>query len=201
MKNWQWRKIGWFSGAFLTIVGLAPISWLFLDSFTHPLQLLAVSIPLELSEFTSPTFKPGHDTYMVQMELMDSGHRSRDLNREAVLDLDWKIVDASSGTVLREGELLESIGMANSTNLGDYEPKQYSAQRIVVHFHRKLEEPPGTRVTLDLNSSKDPEAFAFAFYPFLGWAAFVAGPGIIILCILVANRARRKGSRQETVTP
>jgi hypothetical protein len=86
-------------------------------------------------------------------------------------------------------------------NLGEYHSKRGERQRLIVDVHREIEEPYGSRVTLEVNSTEDPEGRAIAAYMSFWWASIVAGPGAILLLVLLILRAVRKSSpRKLTVS-
>jgi hypothetical protein len=105
--------------------------------------------------------------------------------------LDWKIVDAG-GTVLRQGTENTPLRGANGVNLGEYHPKRGERQRLIVDLHRKIEEPEGSRVTLEVNSTEDPEGMAIGAYIAFWWACIVAGSGAILLLVLLVLRVVQK---------
>ncbi len=202
MKKWPWKKILLGAVLFLIAVGIFPFSYLYWFAHAHNLQPLSMPVPLQQGEYASAEFKTDLDeNYMIQLELMDPTRRSIELNKAAVLDLDWKIVDAK-GDVIQRGSQDLQIGAANEVNLGEYHPQRGVAQRLILDLHRNLDEPEGSRVTIDVNSTEDPEGMAFGFVLFARWAIFVAGPGVIILvALLVARFVHPSGRDRPAKTP
>jgi hypothetical protein len=67
---------------------------------------------------------------------------------------------------------------------------------MIIDMHRDLAEPNGSRVTLEVNSTEDPEGMAFGFGLFLWWAEIVGGPGALILLVLLILRTFRRASAE-----
>jgi hypothetical protein len=201
MKKLPWPRIFAIIAVALIIVGMAPICWLFWDAFTDNSRPLSVTLPLNMGEYVSPEFKTSSsDAYVIQIELMDTANRSIDLNPDAVLDLDWSIVD-QSGAILAQGSQNAPIRDANNVNLGEFQPKRSIRQRLIIDKHAVIAEPAGTQVTLQINSTEDPEGFAFGLIRFSEWAFVVAGPGAIILLVLLVQIARRSSRGTPSRTP
>jgi hypothetical protein len=178
-------------GLLLIVVGIGPLAYLLWFRSAHNFQPLSMQVPLKQGEYTSPVFKTDLDEpYMIQMGFADSSQRGIGLNRNAVLDLDWKIIDAN-GTVIQQGTQNTRLSWANSVNLGEYHPKRGLAQRLNIDLHHDIDEPEGSHVTLEVNSTEDPEGMAFGSYMFLGWAFIVAGLGVILLAFLLIRRPAR----------
>jgi hypothetical protein len=197
VKKWPWRRILTILGVVLIVVGLAPLAALFWDVSTHNDRPLSMDFPLYAGQYTSPEFKTDRaESYIIQMEMMDSTGRGIGLNPNAVLDLDWKVTDLS-GTVVASGALNQSIRGANAVNIGEYAPKRGLRQRMIFNLHRGFDEPAGSKVTLEINSTEDPEGFAFGYVLFATWAAFVSGSGgalLLVMLVLQFARPRRAGS-------
>lgn len=191
MKRGRWRSILFGIGCFLVALGIFPLAYLLWFGHVHNFQPLSMQLPFKQGEYTSAEFKTDlNESYMVQVELMDSTYRAIELNPDAVLDLDWKVVGAG-GAVLAQGSQNEPIRGANNVNLGEYKPKRGPRQRMIVDIHRDIEEPDDSTVTLEVNSTEDPEGMAFGFVLFAWWAGAVGGLGAVILLVLLFMRARR----------
>src|SRR5579862_7422489 len=157
MKKWPWRRILTILSVVLIVVGLAPLAALFWDVWTHNDRPLSMDFPLYAGQYTSPEFKTDRaESYIIQMQMMDSTNRGIGLNPDAVLDLDWKITDLS-GTVVASGALIQPMRGANAVNIGEYAPKRGLRQRMIFNLHRDFPEPAGSKVTLEINSTEDPE--------------------------------------------
>jgi hypothetical protein len=126
---------------------------------------------------------------MIQLELMDESHRSIELNPDATIDLDWKIVD-TNGAVIAKGVQDGRIG-GNEVNFGEYKPRRGTHQRMIVNIHEDIAEPAGSTLTLQVNSEEDPEGAAFGFVIFSWWALIVGGAGAVILLALFILRTAR----------
>jgi hypothetical protein len=197
VKNWPWRRILMILGVVLIVVGLAPLAALLWDGLTHNDRPLSMDFPLRAGQYTSPEFKTDRaESYMIQMEMMDSTGRGIGLNPDAVLDLDWKITNLD-GAVIATGALVQPVRGANAVNIGEYAPKRGLRQRMIFNLHRDFAEPTGSKVTLEINSTEDPEGFAFGAALFATWAAFVGGSGgalLLVMLVLQIVRPNRAGS-------
>jgi hypothetical protein len=192
MKRWPWRRILTVVAGVLIVVGAAPQAFLYWFASMHNFQPLSMELPLKQGEYTSAEFKTDLDeNYMVQIVLADPTERAIGLNENAVLDLDWKIVNAG-GAVIRQGTENTLLRIANSVNLGEYHPKRGERQRLIVNLHREIEEPEGSHVTLEVNSTEDPEGMAFGAFIAFWWACIVAGSGAILLLVLLVLRVVQK---------
>ncbi len=195
MKKWPWRKLLAILGVVLIVVGVVPLALLLWHGTTHNFQPLSMQLPLKQGEYTSQVFKTDLDEdYIVQIELMDPNNRAMRLNPDAILNLDWKIVDATSGKLIQQGAQNTELALANNVNLGDYHPKRGLSQKMIVDVHQDIAEPDGSKITLEVNSTEDPEGVAFGFVLFARWAWFVAGPGALILLVLLFERVGRRRS-------
>jgi hypothetical protein len=132
------------------------------------------------------------EPYVIQMRFLAPSGQSRDLNPNAILDLDWRVVDAN-GAMLQGGFQKSATSWANAVNLGVYRPKRGEAQRLIIELNQDLVEPEGTHVILEVNSTEDPEGKAFAYCYVLIWSVIVAFPGLILLVLLFTFRYSPRG--------
>jgi hypothetical protein len=191
MRHWPWRRIFFFLAIFLIGVGIAPLAALLWHGWTHNFQPLSMQLPTAKGEYASAEFKTDLDEgYMIQLELMDESHRSIELNPDATIDLDWKIVD-TNGAVIAKGVQDGRIGGGNEVNFGEYKPRRGTHQRMIVNIHEDIAEPAGSTLTLQVNSEEDPEGAAFGFLIFSWWAAIVGGAGAVTLIALFLLRIAR----------
>jgi len=198
MNPRPWRKILTIVAGVLIVVGAAPLAYLYWFASAHNFRPLSMELPLKQGEYTSAVFKTDLDeNYMIQIELADPTRRAIGLNKNAILDLDWRIVD-ESGTVIQQGTENTLLSWANNVNLGEYHPKRGGRQRLIVDVHREIEEPKGSSVTLEINSTEDPEGMAIGAYMSFWWACIVAGPGAILLLVLLVLRVVRKSSQHKS---
>jgi hypothetical protein len=198
MKQRPWRRILTIVAGVLIVVGAAPLAYVYWFTSAHNFQPLSMELPLKQGEYTSAVFKTDLDeNYMVQVELADPTRRAIGLNKDAILDLDWKIVDAS-GTALQQGAQNTLLRGANGVNLGEYHPKRGERQKLIVNLHRDIEEPEGSRVTLEVNSTEDPEGMAIGAYIAFWWACIVAGSGAILLLVLLVLQVVQKSSQDKS---
>jgi len=198
MKKWPWRKILAIAAVVLVVVGIAPIAALLWDGWTHNNQPLAMGFPLRAGQYTSPEFTTDRDeSYFIGMAMSDATGPGTGLNADAVLDLDWKITDLK-GAVIASGSLNQSMGRTNTVNLGEYAPKRGLRQKMTFNLHRDFEEPAGSKVTLEVETTEDPEGRAFGFILFARWAAIVGGAGGLLLLVLLTQRIMRRAHRGKT---
>jgi hypothetical protein len=186
MKKWPWHRILTILSLLLIVVGASPLVSLLWFRSAHNFQPLSMPVPLKQGEYTSTVFKTDLDEpYMVQVEFANSSRTG--LNRDAVLDMDWKIVDAN-GMLVRQGAQNTRLSWANAVNLDEYHPKRGVAQRIIVNLHRDIVEPVDSHVTLEVNSTEDPESMVIEYELSRLWAIIVAGPGATLFFILLIRR-------------
>jgi hypothetical protein len=179
----------------LIVVGLAPLAALLWHASTHNFRPLSMNFPLLEGQYTSPEFKTDlNESYMMQLEMMDATGRGIGLNPDAVLDLDWTVTDLK-GSIVKSGTFNEPIRGGNSLNLGEYAPRRGTRQKLILNLHRDFAEPAGSKVTLEVNSTEDPEGMAFGYVLFATWAAFVGGSGgALLLVMLVLQIARPRSA-------
>jgi len=190
MRRWPSRRILSILAMLLIVVGVTPLAALLWHGWTHNFQPLSMQLPTAKGEYTSAEFKTDLDEgYMIQLELMDESHRSIELNPDATIDLDWKIVD-TNGAVIAKGVQDGRIG-GNEVNFGEYKPRRGTHQRMIVNIHEDIAEPAGSTLTLQVNSEEDPEGAAFGFVIFSWWALIVGGAGAVILLALFILRTAR----------
>jgi hypothetical protein len=196
LKKWPWRRILAIVGAVLIVVGLAPLTALLWHASTHNFRPLSMDFPIRAGSYTSPEFKTDlNESYVIQMEMMDSTGRGIGLNADAVLDLDWKIMDLN-GSVIASGTRNEPMRGGNAVNLGEYAPKRGLRQKMIFNLHRDFAEPAGSKVTLEINSTEDPEGMAFGYIVFATWAGFVGGSGAVLLLASLILRFARPAARE-----
>ncbi len=197
MRNWPWRKIFFGIACFLVVLGVSPLAALMWHGYAHNFQPLSMQLPFQKGTYTSAVFKTDLDeSYIVQLELMDATHRSVGLNSDAFLDLDWKIVD-DHDAVIAQGTENVRLNRGNTVNFGQDRPKRGLRQRMIVDIHGDIAEPEGSRLTLEVNSTEDPEGMAFGFVLFLWWAGIVGGPGAVILLVLLMLHASRRAAAEK----
>ena len=200
MRRWPSRRILSILAMLLIVVGVTPLAALLWHGWTHNFQPLSMQLPTAKGEYTSAEFKTDLDEgYMIQLELMDESHRSIELNPDATIDLDWKIVD-TNGAVIAKGVQDGRIG-GNEVNFGEYKPRRGTHQRMIVNIHEDIAEPAGSTLTLQVNSEEDPEGAAFGFVIFSWWALIVGGAGaVILLALFILRTARPLGGTPSKIT-
>ncbi len=198
MKHWPWRTILTVVGSVLVIVGVAPMAYILWYASVHRSQPLSMPLPFKQGHYTSPVFKTDLDEpYVIQIEFSSPTGRSIDLNQEAILDMDWRVVD-STGATLQRGFQNTTVRWANDVGLGEYRPKRGAAQQLIIDLNQDLVEPEGSHVTVEVNSTDDPEGRAFAFYFAARWALIAAVPGLILLVSVFIFRITTRGRSAKT---
>ncbi len=200
MRRWPWRKIFFILAILLIVTGLVPLGALLWHSWTHNFRPLSMKLPTAKGEYTSPEFKTDLDGYAIQLELMDATHRAIGLNPDAVIDLDWKIVDKTGNLIAKGTQDAPTLG-GNEVNFGEYKPKRGLRQRMIVDVRNDIAEPADSTLTLQVNSLEDPEGAAFGFVIFSWWAGIVAGAGAALLLVLLILRIVRAGRGTSSRTP
>ena len=186
-RQWPWSRILVIVACLLILLGVGPLAWMFWEGSNS--QPLSMPLTLKRGEYTSPYFRTYlSGAYQIQMDW------ARFPDPQAIVDLDWKIVDPN-GTVLRQGAYSDWLRGGNNINLGEYQAKFGQRQRIITRVHKDVEvDSADARLTIG-----QPEISLDIGYGaplFLGWAGAVGGPGIIILCVLfIRGAVRRRGSQ------
>jgi hypothetical protein len=192
VKSWPWRLISGCIGGLLILIGTAPLAYLLWFGTAHNFEPLSAPISLKHGEYTSPLFKPDLDEdYQVEIYFLPY-HRTP-------LDLDWKIVD-ESGALILGGVYTEAqhIGGNDAILTRKYRPERGSAQRVILYIHQDVQakdgegqlQPTDTRLHIGLPEKGLEQAYGSAAA--IVWAAGVAGPGTMILLILLILRAIRR---------
>jgi hypothetical protein len=107
------------------------------------------------------------------------------------LHLDWRVVDAS-GTNIESGTYSEDHQMGGNDAIltRSYRPKRGSLQRIIVSIHQDVQvDDTDTRLHVGLPEKGLEQAYGSAVA--IRWAAIVAGPGAIMLLVLLILRVIR----------
>ncbi len=183
MKDRSRDKILLAVGCLLVVVGVGPPAislWQVSQS-----QPLSEQVLLKRGEYKSPYFR----TYLsgdYQVELTWLGIPP-DVDTD--LDVDCEVVD-SHGVVIQHGAHSGRL-LGNDVILGYYKAGFGQRQRVILTVHKDVE---GKRVRAQLGVGQ-PELgldMSYAIFILLGWAAFVGGPGAVLLCVLAVRRARRR---------
>jgi hypothetical protein len=136
-------------------------------------------MPLSLvtGEYSSPYFR----TYL-------SGDRFP--SQQTNVDLDWKIVDAH-GDTLQKGTYSDRLRGANTVNLGTYQTRFGQRQKVIVTVHQDVE-GESANARLEIGQPEISLEIGYGFILVLLWAGIVAGPGAILLCILMIRGATQR---------
>src|ERR1700679_2819653 len=115
MKKWPRVKILFSVACLLVLLGVGPLAFAIWE--VNQSQPLSQPLTLKRGEYASPYFRTylGGD-YQVQLGWL------RFPDAQAMVDLDWKIVD-DSGAVIQHGTYSDRLRGANNLNLGEYRPK------------------------------------------------------------------------------
>ncbi len=189
VKKWPWNKILVWVGWLLLVVGVTPGAYILLRlGAPHHQKPLSVPVSLKRGEFTSPYFTPG-SSGDYQVELNWDGIPARQTD----VELDWKI-EADNGSVIQHGAYSGIMRGANNAKLGQYRPTAGQRQRIALEIHQDVE---GTSANAKLEAGPPEAALDVSnALPFAAhWEAYVAGPGaILLLVLLILGAIRRKKS-------
>ncbi len=113
--------------------------------------------------------------------------------------MDWKIVD-DQGAVLRQGSYVGQIygGIAEDEKVGEYLPRPGTPLKVVLDIHQDIQRFDAAHPKLEVQAN--PEyglENSYGGAAFLAWAVVVAGPGAIILLVLLLMRLTRRGSGKD----
>ncbi len=186
MKKWPWNKILVCVGWLLVVAGITPGAYILVRlGNAHDQKPLSVPVSLKQGAFISPYFTA-----------ISGSDYDIDLNwdmipaRQTFLDLDWKIM-ADSGQVVEQGTVNSVLRGANMITLGSYKPTAEQREQIVLNVHEDVDQG-GAHAKLEIGPP-DTLADLSQAIPFAaGWAAFVAGPGTILLIALAILGAKRR---------
>ncbi len=189
MKNWLWNKIFVSVGCLLVVAGITPGTYILVQlGSAHKEKPLSVPVSLKQGIYTSPSFTTG-----------SGGDYLIDLNwdmipaRQTLVDLDWKIV-AENGSVLEQGSFNSDLRGANTIRLGSYKPESGQREQVVLDVHQDVDQG-GAHAKLEIGPQDTSLGLSNQIAFAAGWAAYVAGPGILLLIIwLILRTSRRKTS-------
>lgn len=190
MKDRPRERILLAVGCLLIVVGVGPLAISFWQ--VSQSQPLSEQFLLRRGEYQSPYFR----TYLdgdYQVELTWLGIPP-DVDTD--LDVDYEVVN-SHGVVIQHGAHSSKL-LGNDVILGYYKARFGERQRVILTVHRDVE---GNRVRAELDVGQ-PELgldMSYAIFILLGWAAFVGGPGVVLLCVLAIRRARRPNAEATAV--
>ncbi len=185
MKDRERDRVILAVGCLLIVVGIGPFVISYLQVAQS--QPLSEQVSLKRGEYTSTYFR----TYLsgdYQIELTWLGIPP-DVDTD--LNVDCAVVD-SRGEVVQHGAHSGRL-LGNDIILGYYKARFGQRQRVILTVHQDVE---GKRVRAQLGVGQPELAldYSFAIVGLLGWAAFVGGPGVILLCVLAIRRARRQNA-------
>jgi len=186
VKKWMWNKILVSVGCLLVVAGVTPGAYILVRlGNAHGQKPLSVPVSLKQGLFISPYFTAA-----------SGGDYLIDLNwdmipaRQTLVDLDWKVV-ADNGSVIEQGTFNSALRGANALRLGSYKPVSGQREQIALDVHQDADQG-GAHATLEIgpqdNSGGLSDDIPFA----VEWAAFVAGPGVILLLVWIILRAKRQ---------
>jgi hypothetical protein len=184
VKRRPWGMILLGVGVSLALVGVAPLGFLLWRGSAHNLEPLSAHISLKRGQYKSPLFTTDlDDDYQIEIYSLPP--------HQIPLDLDWRIVD-ESGTNIQSGTYSEDHQMGGNDAIltRSYRPKRGSPQRIIVSIHQDVQvDDTDTKLHVGLPEKGLEQAYGSAAA--IRWAAIVAGPGAIMLLVLLILRAIR----------
>ena len=189
MKKLPWKMILVCVGWLLLVAGIVPgnIHPRAVGS-SHNAEAALRTCFAQARHYTSPSFTTG-----------SGGEYLIDLNwdmipaRQTLVDLDWKIV-AENGSVLEQGSFNSDLRGANTIRLGSYKPESGQREQVVLDVHQDVDQG-GAHAKLEIGPQDTSLGLSNQIAFAAGWAAYVAGPGILLLIIwLILRTSRRKTS-------
>jgi hypothetical protein len=186
VKNWLWNKILVSVGCLLVVAGITPGTYILVQlGNAHKEKPLSVSVSLKQGIYTSPFFTTGSaGDYLIDLtwDMIPA--------RQTLVDLDWKIV-AENGAAVEQGSFNSPLRGANTIRLGSYKPYSGQREQITLDVHQDVDQG-GAHAKLEIGL-QDTSLGLSNQIPFaVGWAGYVAGPGIILLIIWLILRAKRR---------
>jgi hypothetical protein len=191
VRSWPWRLIVGCVGGVLILIGIMPLAYLSWFGTAHNFEPLSAPISLEHGEYMSPSFKADlEEDYQVEIYFLP-------YNRTP-LNLDWKIED-ERGALIQSGVYREDQHMVGGNDViltRKYRPRRGSAQRISLNIHRDVQSTDTTRslqatdTRLHIGVPERGLEQSYGSGAAIVWAAGVAGPGAVILLLLLGLRAR-----------
>ena len=189
VKKWLWNKILVSVGCLLVVAGVTPGAYLLVRlGNSHDQKPLSVPVSLKQGVFSSHYFTAGSGSdYLVDLnwDMIPA--------RQTLVDLDWKIV-ADNGSVVEQGTFNSALRGANTIRLGSYKPISGQREQIALDVHQDVDQG-GAHAKLEIGPQDTSWELSDEIPFAVGWAAFVAGPGVILLIIwLILQAVRRKTS-------
>jgi hypothetical protein len=174
VKNWPWYRILVFFGFLLVVAGITPGAYVLARLSVNPNpKPLSVPVTLKQGTITSPEFTPAASS-------------------TNFVELDWKIV-TGDGSVIQQGALTTILRGANNVTLGQYQPTAGQRQKVVLNVHTDTI-GAGVNATLKVGPSGESVAFSNDIPVVVTWALWIAGPGALLLIVLLFVKIRRERS-------
>jgi hypothetical protein len=179
----------------LVIAGMYPFAGCLWLAFGPRPQPFIMQFPATKGEYTSSPIKTGFGG-PYRIDLAWPGSVPGD--RQIWLDLDWKIVDQKGG-IVEHGSYHDWIA-GNTICLAGYAEGYRKGQMVVVslpHGAQGLGNPMRLKVSVD----QDEIGLDLSY----GWgisiidAGLVAGPGVLLLIVLIVWRARSQSKSPSTL--
>jgi len=194
VKRWPWNRILAGIACLLILVGVAPLAYLIWFGTAHSFEPLSMPFPLKRGEYTSPYFTTDLDEdYQVEIYSLPFDRTT--------LELDWKIVD-ETGVVIQSGTYTDAgQGRGNDAILSrNYRPRRGVRQRAMVTVHQDVASTGYSDVRLHVGLPERSLESAYGSAAFLAWAGWIAGPGVLMLLVLLIVRAVRWSTRPRTAS-
>ncbi len=186
VKNWPWYRILVFLGFLLVVAGITPGAYVLarLGGSPNPKPVL-IPVTLKQGTFTTPEFTPASTgTNFVEIDWAGIPLR------QTAVDLDWKIV-AADASVIQQGAVTTILRGANNITLGQYQPTAGQSQKIVLNVHTSTE-GSAVNATLKVGPAGESVAFSNDIPVVANWAMGIAGPGALLLLLLLFVKIRRE---------
>ncbi|MGB6687554.1 MAG: hypothetical protein WBE76_06905 [Terracidiphilus sp.] len=195
MKRWPWRKILAMMGVGLVIVGIIPLAECLRLEYAPRPEPFLMQFPLKKGVYTSAPFRTGfHGPARIDLEWRRSIPRDQQQN----LDLDWKIVD-DRGRIVTKGSYNSRWIVGTTACLGGWAQGYRKGQRIVLTLPgdaQGVDESAWLKIGVDADEIGLDMSYAGAIV--WGWAVIVAGPGALLLILLLAWRVRSNRTSPST---
>jgi hypothetical protein len=175
-----------FFGFLLVVAGITPGAYVLarLGGNSSP-KLLSVPVTLKQGSITSPEFTPASSaTNFIALDWTGIPLR------QTAVDLDWKIL-GSDGSVIQQGALTSILRGANNVTLGQYQPTAGQRQKVVLNVHTDTV-GAGVNATLNVGPAETSVAVSNDIPVVVTWAIWIAGPGALLLIVLLFVKIRRE---------
>jgi hypothetical protein len=147
-----------------------------------------MQFPPKKGEYTSAPFKTG---LLLPYTIDLDWPKPIPEDKQIWLDIDWRIVDDKGGVVTR-GSYNDWI-VGDAQGLTGYPQGSLKRQRLVLtlpHDVQRMNDDMRLKISVDEGEVSLEMSYVFA--PAILWACVTAGPGAIILLVLLISRQNRR---------